>query len=113
MKVIGLIGVMSWKSNKVYYEIINDNSIEVITPDEDDRNKIHHIIYHELVQGIIKYSSRGIFKNIIKKLNEKGARGAILGCTEIPLLIKSGDVNIEVFDTTRIHAEKAVEMAFK
>jgi aspartate racemase len=66
-----------------------------------------------LVQGEIKEESREIYKNIISNLESQGAEGVILGCTEIPLLISSSDVSIPVFDTTTIHAEKAVDWALR
>ena len=80
-------------------------------PNEQDRKKIHQIIYGELVQGQIKPESREVYKAIIKKLELNGAEGVILGCTEIPLLISESDVDLPIFDTTKIHAEKAVEWA--
>ncbi len=91
----------------------NDFGIEVIIPDDNDREIIHTIIYYELVHGKIKSESKKEFQRIINDSIEKGAEGVILGCTEIPLLIKSNDVNIPVFDTTRIHAESAVEFVLK
>ncbi len=91
----------------------NDFDIEVIIPNERDRNRIHKIIYEELVHGKIKPTSKKEFQKIINNSVENGAQGVILGCTEIPLLIKSSDINIPVFDTTRIHAESAVEFALK
>jgi aspartate racemase len=93
--------------------LIEDFGIEVITPNEKDRKIVHKIIYEELVQGKIKSTSRIEFQKIINNSIENGAEGVILGCTEIPLLIKSSDVNIPVFDTTRIHAESAVEFSLK
>jgi len=91
--------------------IFNQFGIEVIIPNETERQQIHNTIYGELVHGQIKNESREIFKQIIGNLEQQGAEGVILGCTEIPLLISASDVNIPVFDTTTIHAEKAVEWA--
>lgn len=88
--------------------LLNDFGIKTVIPNEEDRNEVHHIIYDELVQGQIKDESREVYKGIIEK---SGANGVILGCTEIPLLIKEGDVSIPIYDTTRIHAESAVEFA--
>ena len=65
------------------------------------------------MQGLIKDESRKNFQQIIENLENRGAEGVILGCTEIPLLISQTDVNIPVFDTTAIHAEKAVEWALQ
>ena len=89
-----------------------DFGIEVIIPDTNDREKVHDIIYKELVHGMIKQKSKTIFQNIITNSINQGAQGVILGCTEIPLLIQTEDVSIPIFDTTRIHAEYAVEFAF-
>ena len=87
--------------------------IKVLIPNFEERKIIHEIIYEELVQGILRKSSKEKFKEIIENLKEKGIEGVILGCTEIPLLIKQSDIDIPVFDTTRIHALKAVELALK
>lgn len=85
--------------------------IETIVPNQAEREKIHRIIYEELVLGKIVAESRDTYKQIIKRLQKLGAEGVILGCTEIPLLISQEDVEIPIFDTTIIHAEKAVEWA--
>ena len=85
----------------------------MLIPEGIDLENIHNIIYNELVLGEIKESSREIYKNIIKKLVDIGAEGVILGCTEIPLLIKQSDCLVPVFDTTQIHAERTVEYALE
>jgi aspartate racemase len=85
--------------------------IDTIIPNEMDRNVIHEIIYNELVKGIINESSKRKFLKIIDKLIDQGAEGIISGCTEIELLIKPTDIKVELFETTRLHAEKAVELA--
>lgn len=113
IKKVALLGTKFTMEKDFYKSVLNENNIDVITPDEEERNIIHNIIYGELVKGIIKDESRDKFKAIISRLQSEGAEGVILGCTEIPLLISKHDVEIEVFDTTRIHAEKAVEMALK
>ncbi|NNK87837.1 MAG: aspartate/glutamate racemase family protein [Flavobacteriaceae bacterium] len=86
-------------------------NIEVIIPSEDDRSKVHEIIYSELVQGKILDFSRREFQRIIKLSESAGAEGVILGCTEIPLLITQEDVSIPTFDTTQIHVEYALDFA--
>jgi aspartate racemase len=93
--------------------LINKYGIETIIPNEDDRKEIHRIIYEELVLGKINTESREKYKEVIKRLQADGAEGVILGCTEIPLLISQEDVEIPIFDTTTIHAEKAVEWALE
>jgi aspartate racemase len=87
--------------------------IEVIVPEENEREIIHNTIYNELVQGFVKDESRLKFQKIIGNLEKRGAEGVILGCTEIPLLISQKDVGIAVFDTTTIHAEMAVKWALE
>jgi len=112
IKKVGLLGTKFTMEKDFYKKYILDNfGIEVLIPADDEREKIHNIIYKELVHGEIKNDSRDIYKQIIKNLELRGAEGVILGCTEIPLLISKSDVDIHVFDTTTIHAEKAVEMA--
>lgn len=111
---IALLGTRFTMEKEFYKEILKKQfGIEVLIPNEQERVIVHSIIYNELVQGSIRPESREIFKGIIKELENKGAQGVILGCTEIPLLISDSDVDIPTFNTTRIHAEKAVEWAIK
>lgn len=91
----------------------NDFDIEVIVPNKSDREIVHGIIYKELVHGKIEPKSKEEYQRIINDSVKIGVQGVILGCTEIPLLIKGNDVRIPSFDTTRIHAESAVEFALK
>lgn len=86
---------------------------EVLIPPEEDRNVINQIIYDELCLGRIEEESKKLFVQIIGGLESKGAEGVILGCTEISLLIKGEDTPLELFDTTAIHAQAAVDFALK
>lgn len=114
LKKIGLLGTKFTMEKDFYKGILKDKyEIETIVPNENDRKQIHRIIYEELVLGKINKESREIYKEIIKRLQNSGAEGVILGCTEIPLLISQDDVDIPTFDTTTIHAEKAVEWVIK
>ena len=83
----------------------------MIIPDDVDVDVVNRIIFEELCVGKINEKSRKIFQKIIEKMQEKGAEGVILGCTEIGLLIHQSDVSVPVFDTTVIHAKKAVQIA--
>jgi len=114
LKKVALLGTR-FTMEKDFYKtyIFNKFGIEVIIPAEIEREQIHNTIYRELVQGLIKDESRITFQQIIANLEKQGAEGVILGCTEIPSLISQSDVNIKVFDTTAIHAEKAVEWALQ
>ncbi|NNL02669.1 MAG: aspartate/glutamate racemase family protein [Eudoraea sp.] len=112
IKKVLLLGTKFTMEKEFFGEILrNDFDIEVIIPNEIDREIIHGIIYNELVHGKIESASKRVYQRIIDDSIKNGAEGVILGCTEIPLLIKSSDVNIPVFDTTRIHAESAAEFA--
>ena len=109
---VGLLGTRFTMEGDFYKKRLKDNyDIEVIIPEDADRQIIHDIIYNELCLGLIKDDSRQKYINIINKLCANGAEGIILGCTEIPLLIKQSDVLIPVYDTTKIHAESAVDFA--
>ena len=86
-------------------------NLAVITPDEDDRDFVHQVIYHELCLGTINPASRERFRQIMQKLVQQGAEAIILGCTEITLLVDDSDASVPLFDTTLIHAEEAVIQA--
>ncbi|MDA3906794.1 MAG: aspartate/glutamate racemase family protein [Bacteroidales bacterium] len=111
---IGLLGTIFTMTQDFYKgHLEKKHGLEVIIPNEIDRQIIHNIIYQELILGNIKDESRQKYQEIIEKLHLNGAQGVILGCTEIPLLITQKDSQIPIFDTTKIHAEKAVEFALK
>lgn len=114
LKKVGLLGTKFTMEGDFYKKVLNEKfNIEVIIPSEDEREIVHEIIYSELCQGIMEKSSKEKYKEIINNLALNGAEGVILGCTEIPLLIKQSDVNIPIFDTTYIHARAAVEYALQ
>jgi aspartate racemase len=113
-KKVGLLGTKFTMEQEFYKgRLKNNHGIEVIIPDQKQRDIIHNILYQELVKGDISESSRNQFKNIITSLEKRGAEGIILGCTEIPLLVKQEDYHIQLYDTTSIHARAAVEWALK
>src|SRR5829696_6240647 len=91
--------------------LVREHGLEVIVPDEDERRLVHDVIYDELCLGEIKESSRQAYRRIMSRLVERGADAVILGFTEITMLVGQEDASVPLFDTTRIHAEKAVEMA--
>jgi aspartate racemase len=88
------------------------HGVTAVTPNEDEREYIHQSIFTELARNVIKPETRKRYVQIIERMSrEEGARGAILGCTEIPLLIKQSDTKTPVFDTTALHAAAAVDFA--
>ena len=114
LKKVALLGTKFTMEQDFYKKVLEDKfNIEVLIPAEDERNIIHDIIYNELCKGIINEFSKKEYLRIINNLILNGAEGIVLGCTEIPLLIKQEDVNIPVFDTTTIHAIAAAEYALK
>lgn len=85
--------------------------VDSLLPNEEDRKSIHRIIFEELVHGKVNNVSKSFYLEVITKAQENGAEGVILGCTEIPLLINASDVSLPLFDTTKLHAQAAVEFA--
>ncbi len=111
LKKVALLGTKFTMEKDFFRNILEEKGIAVVVPDASGRNQVHDIIYKELVKGIITEESKKVYVTIIEKLINQGAEGVILGCTEIPLLIKPRDIDIPLFNTTKIHAEKAVELA--
>lgn len=87
--------------------------VDVIIPNEQEREIVHSIIYTELAKGIITEKSKQQYLEIIKKAEKDGVDAVILGCTEIPLLIQQDDCDVLVIDTTKEHAYAAVDFAIK
>ena len=111
---VGLLGTSYTMEEDFYKERLKEKfNIETIIPEKNERDLINKIILNELTQGKIIQSSKQRYLEIIENLIDKKAEGIILGCTEIPLLIKKDDVDIPIFDTTEIHAKAAVEYALK
>lgn len=108
---VALLGTKFTMERDFFKNILIEQGIDVIVPDQKDRDLVHEIIYKELVRGEITLASKKIYLEIIDTLRAKGAEGIILGCTEIPLLIGPEDTDIPLFNTTKIHAEKTVELA--
>ena len=112
LKTIGLLGTRYTMEMDFYKKRLVRKGLNVLIPEKQEREIINNIIYEELCYGVIKSTSRSKFKEIIKGLEEKGAQGVILGCTEITLLVGQRDSSIPVFDTTKIHVEKSLEYIF-
>ncbi len=109
---VGLLGTRYTMEQEFYRgRLLEKHGIEVVIPEEAEREIVHRVIYDELCLGVIKPESRRAFTAIIEKLAAAGAEGVILGCTEIENLVRQEDSPLLVFPTTRIHAEAAVEWA--
>lgn len=107
IKKVALLGTKYTMEQDFYKNVIINNGIEVLIPNEEDRIIVNDTIFNELCLGIISESSKKAFLSIIDKLGKQGAEAVILGCTEIGLLIKQNDTSIPLFDTTVIHAIEA------
>jgi aspartate racemase len=111
---IGLLGTRFTMEEGFYKDrLAQTYELHVSVPAAQQREIIHRIIYNELVVGEIRQDSKEQYLEIIEQLVKQGAEGVILGCTEIGLLIRQEDCQVPLFDTTRIHAEAAVEYALR
>jgi len=109
---IGLLGTNFTMLQDFYAgRLAEVHGLHVIIPEKDDRDIVHRVIYEELVLGVVKEESRVEYLRIMTELQNQGAEGVIEGCTEIVMLVQQRHTNIPLFDTTEIHAKKAVEMA--
>ena len=114
LNVVGLLGTKFTMNRDFYKRRLHDRfGIRVIVPGQSDVETVHRIIYEELVHGSFNGPSRNIYGEIIERLAGMGAEGIILGCTEIPLLMRNSDCSVPLFDTLRIHAEAAADFALK
>ena len=114
IKKAGLLGTRFTMEQDFYKgRLTQSYGIEVLVPDTQDRNLIHDIIYGELCLGRIIEGSKQELLRIIDDLALNGAEAVILGCTEIGMLVSQGDTGVRLYDTTEIHAEKAVEYALQ
>ena len=104
-----LLGTKFTMQEDFYKQKLIDKGIEVVVPSDKDMEIVHKVIYGELCLGRVEEDSRRAFVEIIQKADS--VQGVILGCTEIGMLISQRDVNIKVYDTTKIHAKEAVRMA--
>ena len=108
---VGLLATRFTMEQDFYRGRLEANGLEVLVPDAGERTEIHRIIYEELCLGVIRDDSRETYRTIMAKLVTRGAEGLILGCTEIGLLVGASDTTVPVFNTTRIHADAAVDWA--
>ncbi len=112
LHTVGLLGTRYTMELDFYRKRLEErHGLVVLIPPKPERDTIHRIIYEELGSGIISERSRDEYKCVIRNLQAAGAEGVILGCTEIPLLIRPGDCPLPTFDTTALHAAAAVDWA--
>lgn len=112
VQCVGLLGTRFTMEQSFYRDrLIERHGLQVITPDADQRDSVHRIIYEELCLGTIRPESREVYRQVMASLVAQGAQAIILGCTEISLLVSDEDSTMPLFDTTAIHARAAALQA--
>lgn len=112
IKCVALLGTRFTMEQDFYKQRLQDGyQLQVLTPNETDRQQVHDIIYQQLCHGIIRDDSRQVYRQIMQQLIQQGAQAIILGCTEISLLVGAADAQVPLFDTTQIHAQAAAQWA--
>lgn len=111
---VGLLGTAFTMEQDFYKGRLTEKfGIEVLVPNLEQRAQIHQIIYQELCLGKIEPESKSTYLDIVDELYQQGCEAVILGCTEIALLIQQQDTRVPLFDTTQIHAERAIEVSLE
>jgi len=111
VRTVGLLGTRFTMEQSFYVSDLERRGISCLVPDTEEREEVHRIIFEELCQGEFKDASRRALQEICAGLAARGAQGIVLGCTELPLIVRPGDVPLPLFDTTAIHALAAVDFA--
>jgi amino-acid racemase len=112
LRTVGLLATAYTMEQDFYVGRLREmHGINVLVPGAEDRRIVHDVIYDELCVGVISDSSREEYRRIMLELSERGAQGVLFGCTEIDLLVGPQDAPVPVFDTTRLHVKKVVDLA--
>ncbi len=108
---VGLLGTKYTMTQEFYRDKLVERGIEVLIPEGDDIDLVNRVIFEELCLGVVKEDSRAEYLRVIESLQQRGAQGILLGCTELGLIVSDKDVMLPLFDTTEIHANKALTLA--
>jgi aspartate racemase len=112
LQTVGLLATAYTMEQDFYVGRLRDrHGLDVLVPEEAGRRTVHAVIYDELCVGVVRDASRDAYREIMRGLVDRGAEAILLGCTEIDLLVGPRDAAVPVFDTTRLHAERAVALA--
>ena len=109
LKKVGLLGTRYTTQLGFYTDHLAKHGIETIIPGQGDIDFLNYTIYNEFSKNLFLPGTKAAYLKIISKLKEKGAEGIILGCTEIPFLVKQSDCDILLFDTVKIHSAAGVD----
>lgn len=113
IRTVGLLGTRYTMEEDFYRQRLEHKGLRVLIPERQERDEVHRIIYDELCHGTIRDTSRARYQQTVRSLQERGAEGVVLGCTEIGLLLGDRDVSLPLFDTARLHAAAAVAEAIR
>lgn len=113
IRTVGLLGTVFTMGRGFYQTGLARHGIETLVPDADDQQLVSNIIYAELVRNVRTQTSRENVLACARKLRRKGAEAVVLGCTELPFLIRPEHTDIPLFDTTALHAQKALDLALE
>jgi aspartate racemase len=108
---VGVLGTRPVMDGGFYRERFADHGVEVVVPDERDRDRVHDVIFDELTHGVVTDDSRAFYCDVMDDLVDAGAEAIVLGCTEIELLVDEADFDrVPLLDTTALHVERAAEL---
>jgi aspartate racemase len=111
VRCVALLGTRYTMEMDFYRGRLESHGLEVLVPAEPDRTLVHDVIYDELVRGVINPASRRAYLDVVGRLIDRGAEGVVAGCTEIELLVGATDVDVAFFPTTRLHVDRALQLA--
>ncbi len=109
LDTVGLLGTAFTMEQDFYRDRLASHGLQVRVPNAEDRAEVHRVIYEELCLGVVQDSSRQFYRAVIERLISDGARGVVLGCTEIELLITDEDSAVPVYPTTWLHVQAAID----
>lgn len=108
---VGLLGTKYTMTQEFYRDKLTARGIDVLIPEGEDVDLVNRVIFNELCLGVVKEDSKAAYLRVIAQLQARGAQGILLGCTELGLIVSKEDVTLPLFDTTVIHANKALALA--
>lgn len=108
---VGLLGTKYTMTQEFFRDKLTQKGIEALIPENEDIDLVNRVIFEELCLGEVKENSRAEYLRVIHSLQQRDAQGILLGCTELGLIVSSENVSLPLFDTTEIHAKKALELA--
>lgn len=110
---LGILGTRFLMDGNLYHEVLAERSIETLTPNRDQRERINTFIFAELIKGTLKSSTREYFRGVVEDLANRGCDAVVMGCTEIPLILGPEDTEVPLPDSTRLLASAALKEALR